>query len=336
VTRRGDFALVAVAGVLWGTGGLAGAELADAAGLSSGAVASSRLLGGGGLLLVTVALRGGLRRVPRTRAAGVQVLATAVLIAVFEAAYFAAVARAGVAVATLVTLGAAPVLVATLSAVRARTWPAPRTVLALVLALVGLAALVLGRGAHGSADVGGILLALGAAVAFGGLTLVNARPVDGLGVSSLTALAFTLGGALLVPYAMLGPGGFALPHDGAGWWWLVYLAAVPTAAAYVAYFTGLRTVPATVATLLSLLEPVTAAVLATLVRDERLGAAGVLGAASLVAAVVVLRPRDAHSPTMVRPGDAAEHSRHPALTEHGASIPGVMRVSDPREGPAAR
>lgn len=48
MTRRGDFALVAVAGVLWGTGGLAGAELADAAGLSSGAVASSRLLGGGG------------------------------------------------------------------------------------------------------------------------------------------------------------------------------------------------------------------------------------------------------------------------------------------------
>lgn len=258
------------------------------------------------------------------------------LIAVFEAAYFAAVARAGVAVATLVTLGAAPVLVAALSAVRARTWPPPRTVLALVLALVGLAALVLGRGAHGSADVGGILLALGAAVAFGGLTLVNARPVDRLGASSLTALAFTLGGVLLVPYALLTPGGFALPHDAAGWLWLVYLAAVPTAAAYVAYFTGLRTVPATVATLLSLLEPVTAAVLATLVRDERLGPAGVLGAALLVTAVVVLRPRDAHSPTMVRPGDAAEHSRHPALTEHGASIPGVMRVSDPREGPAAR
>ena len=50
---------------------------------------------------------------------------TAVLAAVYQAAYFAAVQRAGVAVATLVALGAAPLLVAVGTAVSARRLPSP-------------------------------------------------------------------------------------------------------------------------------------------------------------------------------------------------------------------
>ncbi|CAM5781246.1 DMT family transporter [Cellulomonas persica] len=336
MTRRGDFALVALAGVLWGTGGLAGAELGEAAGLSSGAVADYRLLGGGGLLLVVLAVLGRLRGLPRTRAAVTRVAATAVLIALFEAAYFEAVVRAGVAVSTLVTLGTAPLLVAAVTAARARSWPSRTTTTALGLALTGLAALVLGQGTGHAVDAWGVLLALVAAGAFAGITGVNARPVPGLDGLAVTALAFTLGGLLLVPYAAASPGGLRLPTDAAGWAWLVYLAAVPTAAAYSAYFTGLRTVSPTSATVLSLLEPVTAAVLAVTMRDEHLGVLGVGGAMLLVAAVVVLRPRTSASPRMVALGGAAGLPRHPAPSEPGTSTPGVMRVSDSREGPAAR
>lgn len=334
MSRRGDFALVALAGVLWGTGGLAGAELGETAGLTSAAVALARLLGGGGLLLVVLAVGGRLRHVPRTRAALVRVVATAVLIAAFQAAYFEAVARSGVAVATLVTLGSSPVLVAAATALRRRSWPPPRTALALVLALVGLAALVLGRGEGHRADAWGVALALVAAASFASLTVVNAWTVPGLDGFAVTALGFTAGGVLLLPYAAAV--GLRLPHDLPGWAWLAYLAAVPTAAAYSAYFTGLRTVPATTATVLSLLEPTTAALLAVVVRDERLGVGGAVGAVLLVSAVVVLLPRGAASPTMVGLGDAAGHPRHPAPSTPGASTPGVMRVSDSREGPPAR
>ena len=52
----------------------------------------------------------------------------------------------------------------------------------------------------------------------------------------------------------------ALPGDAEGWVLLAYLAVVPTAAAYSAYFTGLRGVPATTAALLALLEPLTATI----------------------------------------------------------------------------
>jgi DME family drug/metabolite transporter len=60
----------------------------------------------------------------------------------------------------------------------------------------------------------------------------------------------------------------------------------------VAFLTGLRTVPATTAVLLSLLEPLTAAVLAAFVLGERLGPLGILGGAMLALAVVLVRPRD--------------------------------------------
>ncbi|MBT0994647.1 EamA family transporter [Cellulomonas sp. DKR-3] len=339
MTRRADFLLVALAGVLWGTGGLAGAELGDAAGIDPAAVACYRLLGGGGLLLVVLValrrLRGVLVAGRVRRDVAARVLGTAVLIAAFEAAYFEAVERAGVAVATLVTLGTAPLLVAGATSLRTRSWPPPRTLLALVLALGGLLLLVLGRTDAAATDAWGIVLALVAAAAFASLTAVNARPVPGLDGLAVTALSFTLGGLLLVPFAAVA-GGLGLPADGAGWGWLLFLAVVPTAAAYSAYFTGLRTVTATTATLLSLLEPLTAAVLATALRDERLGPWGVLGSSLLVLAVVVLRPRADPSPTMVGPGGAAGLPRHPERPAPGASTPGVMSVSDPREGPAAR
>jgi DME family drug/metabolite transporter len=337
VTTRRDFALVALAGVLWGTGGLAGAALAEAEHLPASAVAAWRLLGGGGLLLVALALSGALRRVPRTRAVVGRVALTGALAAAYQAAYFTAVARAGVATATLVALGAAPVLVAVGAAVVGRRLPSGRTVVALVLALTGLVCLVGTSSGASPGRTGGVLLALVAAGAFATLTAVNRRPAPGLGALPLTALAFTLGGILLVAVsATVGPG-VAVPSTARGWTLVAYLAVVPTAAAYGAYFRGLHTVPATSAALLALLEPLTATVGAVLLLDERLGVPGVIGAVLLAAAVVVLRPRARRSPTMVGPGRAAgDTSRSDAVRARGANTSGVMRASDPREGPAPR
>jgi DME family drug/metabolite transporter len=305
VNGRRDFALVALAGVLWGTGGLAGAALAESAGLAPLAVASYRLLGGGGVLLVALALAGGLRGMARTRPVLVRVAVTAVLAAVYQAAYFAAVRRAGVAVATLVALGAAPLLVAAGTAVSSRRLPSPRTLVALGLALVGLVLLVGTPAGTGPAAVGGAALALVAAAAFATMTGLNRRAVPGLAPLPLTATAFTLGGILLLPVAAAVGPALGLPGDAEGWVLLAYLAIVPTAAAYGAYFTGLRGVPATTAALLALLEPLTATIGAVLLRGERLGVAGVVGAILLGIAVVVLRPRPAGSPTMDGPGRAA-------------------------------
>jgi DME family drug/metabolite transporter len=58
--------------------------------------------------------------------------------------------------------------------------------------------------------------------------------------------------------------------------------------AYLFFQQGLRTESATVASIVTLLEPVLAAVLAWAIFDERLGALGVVGAGLLIAGLMVL------------------------------------------------
>jgi DME family drug/metabolite transporter len=159
------------------------------------------------------------------------------------------------------------------------------------LALVGLA-LLLGSPGGGGARAGlGLGLALGSATAFAAMTLLNSRPVPGLEPLALTAVSFSLGGLALLPFAAVIGGGLVAPRGVAGWALIAFLGVVPTAAAYGAYFTGLQRVPATTAAVLALLEPLTAAVGAAVLLDERLGVAGAAGAALLAGAVVLLRPR---------------------------------------------
>jgi DME family drug/metabolite transporter len=74
----------------------------------------------------------------------------------------------------------------------------------------------------------------------------------------------------------------------AGWPLLVYLGLGPTAVAYALFTAGLGRVPATVAGIVSLLEPLTATTLGLLVFGERLGAVGVAGACLLLAALTLL------------------------------------------------
>jgi drug/metabolite transporter, DME family len=79
-----------------------------------------------------------------------------------------------------------------------------------------------------------------------------------------------------------------------GWPWLLYLGGVATAGAYAIYTLGLRDVPASVAGIATLTEPLTATLLGVLLFGERLGVTGVGGALLLVSALaLVLTPRTA-------------------------------------------
>ncbi|RYV50188.1 DMT family transporter [Pengzhenrongella frigida] len=295
--RPRDFALVVVGAVLWGSGGIAGTFLAAGSDLSMIAVASYRLLVGGGVLAAGLLVAGRVRRTPwrptvgRSRPVVIRILATGALAATYQATYFVAVSLASVSAATFVALGAAPVVVAVATAARARRRPATHVVVAMGLALAGLA-LLLGVPATGGPRFGlGLGLALVSAIAFAVMTLLNSRPLPGLEPLTLTAVSFSLGGAVLLPFAAVVGAGLVAPSGADGWLLIGFLGAVPTAAAYGAYFAGLRRVPATTAAVLALLEPLTAAVGAALLLGERLGPAGVAGAALLAAAIVALRPR---------------------------------------------
>lgn len=292
--RTPHFVLVVTAAVLWGTGGLLGSLLADHSGVPTASVAMWRMLIAGIVLTVALLVTGRLALAGVSGAMWRRVGLTGALTALFEVLYFGGVALAGVSLATLVTIGSAPLWVAAADAVVGRAMPSRRTLAALALALAGLVALLGTSIDAGSAALTGVVVALAAGAAFAAVTFVNRRPVPGLGAVRLTALSFTAGGIMLVPVAAAT--GWAVPHGGEGWGLALALGVASTALAYAAYLTGLETVPPFVATIVSLLEPLVAALLGALLLSERLGPWGLAGGLALGAAIVLLRPqRDAQA-----------------------------------------
>lgn len=286
--------LLVLAGVAWGTGGLLGSLIGRETGLAPLAVAAYRLGLGGLLVLVAVGAlgRGGgslLGAAGHRRAALRRIGLLAVLAATFQACYFTAVSLTSVGLATLVTIGTAPVVVVAVEALGGRARKGALPVVA--LALLGLGLLV-GMPTSGVSPFTGATAAVLAGSAFAVMTLIGARPVPGLDATTATGAAFTVGGLLLaVPAAVIG--GLTFPPTPVGIALLGLFAVVPTALAYTAYFRGLgaATSPGTGA-VLALLEPLTAAVLAAVVLGERLVASGVVGALLLAVAVVLAARAD--------------------------------------------
>jgi DME family drug/metabolite transporter len=100
------------------------------------------------------------------------------------------------------------------------------------------------------------------------------------------ARGFGLGALLLAPILIAGDpawlgtsGGLALA---------LFLGAVPTAAAYLLFAAGLRRLRAAEASTLTLVEPVTAALLGAIVLGERPGGTTVIGMAIVLAGIAVL------------------------------------------------
>ncbi|PZF80258.1 EamA family transporter [Jiangella anatolica] len=275
------------AGVLWGTGGLTGALLIDRTGIDVLGVASFRLLVGGGLVVAWLLASGRLHRLRPSGRSVRRLLTLGALAALYQSCYFAAVQLTSVSLATLVTLGASPVLVVAAESVAGRRRPDRRILLAIATAIAGLALLV-GAPATGdpAAVLAGMACALASASGFAAITMLGARPVDDLGPLPTAGLSFAAGGLLLLPVAVL-TGDMAVAPDASTLGLLLYLGLAPTALAYGLYFTGLRSVATGSAALMSLLEPLTAAVLGAIVLDERLGLAGLAGAVLIGSAVVM-------------------------------------------------
>src|SRR6266702_3377313 len=98
-----------ISGLLWGTGGLTCSLLGRVGGLSAIAVAACRLTACGVLIVAFLTVTG--RRWPAGRAAWGRITVIGLLAAFYQSCYFTAVSLTSVPLATLVTIGAAPVMV---------------------------------------------------------------------------------------------------------------------------------------------------------------------------------------------------------------------------------
>ena len=274
-----------LSGLLWGTGGIIGTLFGRDAGLSAMSVATYRLLSGGGLIVGFLTLRG--RRWPRGRAAWTRIAVNGALSALFQGCYFAAISLTSVSLATLVTIGATPVIVAIVEQARGRRALGRAGMITVAVALAGLGLLVglPGGGFSETAVLASTGMALLSAAGFAAVTLLGTSPVMGLDELAMNGFGFSLGGIALLPLAAVFGGGLSFGPSLASAGLLAALATGPTAVAYTLYFRGLRRASASTAALLSLIEPLAAAVLAALVLGDRLSATGIAGAVMLLAAV---------------------------------------------------
>jgi drug/metabolite transporter, DME family len=282
---------VCIAATAWGTGGAVAAVLYDTSGLGPVAVSWWRFAGGFALLMAGRRWFGPRRTLRFPRRVWRPAAVTGCGLAVSQTAYFVAVDLTGLAVATLVTIGAGPVLVAVGARfARIEKFDGGRLAAAFV-ALVGLWLLV-GSGADGrvrggGAGLAGIGFAVLAAAAYATVTLLTRRGT-GLPRYDTALFGFGTGALLLAPLAWaVGP----IPADRGlpvTLGLLLYLIVVPTALAYALFFAGLAVVRATTASVVALVEPLTAAALGVGLFGERLSGPAVLGGALLMGTVLLL------------------------------------------------
>ena len=282
------FLLVVLAALCWGTSGLTGHVVAERSGLDPLDIAWHRMAVGAAALLAVHLVRARGAGPLRARGTWRRLVAVGAGLAIYQSAYFAAVATAGVSIATLVSLGLAPLLVAVGAAVLGHGRPDRATGAALAVALAGLVLLVgvSAGGDNGKAVLLGALSAVACAVAYAGVVLVSSRVPDGV---PTTTAGFVAGAVLLTPVALTPR--LDLTTDPLSLALLPYLGLVPTALAYGLFFAGVRAVPAAVASIVTLLEPLTATALATAVLGERLAPTALLGGLLMLGAVTALYVR---------------------------------------------
>lgn len=283
------FVLITLAAMSWGTTGSVMTVLAGAGthplvtGAARMAVAAVLLVAGG-------KLAGGLSLPPAERW---RPLAMGACMAGYQVAYFTAVTLTGIAVTALLAICSAPVLIAGLAPVVLGERLTARTLAALALAVAG-AALLTGdpraAGVSAARGLAGATLAFGAGLAYALYVLIAKAALARAAPLPVTAWTFVAAALFLLP--TLAAAEAPLAQVERGWPWLVYLGTVATAGAYALYALGLRRVPAAIAGIMTLAEPLTATALGVIIFGERLGTLRTLGAVLMLAATtVVLSPR---------------------------------------------
>lgn len=283
---------VLLAAMLWGTAGTSQALAPEAA--HPIAIGATRLFVGGLFLLCVVLILG------KFTLKGWPVMPTliaALSMALYQPLFFSAVTITGVAIGTVVTIGSAPILAGLIEWIFLKKRPVTIWWISTFLSIVGCVLLFANQEAV-VVDPAGILLALGAGLAFACYTIVNKELVSHVSPLPAVAMVFTLSGIMLSPFLFIydmtwitNVGGMLVG---------LHLGIVATGIAYYLFATGLSKVTSSTAVTLSLAEPLTATLLGVFLLGEFLSVISWAGISLLLVGIGLLiwrtRKEDAARP----------------------------------------
>jgi DME family drug/metabolite transporter len=289
-TALAGLLLVMSASVLWGTGNVVARSIYDVAKTDPVSIAFFRMA-----LSVPVLILGCLlilkgRSLHFSRHTAPFMVLAGILVGGYQASFYASLPRIGVAIATVAALASAPVLVALFSMIFSRERPTRAVLASMGLAIIGTGLIASSDAGDTNTDfVGGLAFALLAGLLYAANTLVS-RALAQRGAHPLqsTALGFLFGAILLFGLALSQPDGLATAYPQTGWLRLLYLGLIPSALGYAMFFTGMRSTHPTTASIATLAEPLSAALIAVSVLGERLSPKSLAGVALLILAMLVL------------------------------------------------
>lgn len=279
--------LVVLATACWSTSGLFISLVIRGSGISPWGLAFWRDLGTFSCLFIGMALLGGKTRL-RVNRRDLPWLAAmgAISIGLFHVMWNTAVLVHGVSVATVIQANA-PIFVTIMAWL---LWQEPltrRKIGAIALAFIGtvLISRLDGLGAT-RITLFGLLVALGAAFAYGGFSLFGKKLVGTYSPWTILFYVFGFGALTLLPFQI----GIAIP------WPLplnvlgpfVGLVLLSTISGFALYTTGLRRLQASVAAIVATTEVPFAAIVSYVALGERLDGRQILGAALVVSGVILL------------------------------------------------
>lgn len=282
---------VACAAVLWGTAGTAQTFL-DAGELSPLWVAALRLFFAACLFLPLLTYREGCRALSIPKDGSLRlILACGVAMAAYNLLFFAAMRAAGVAVGTAIVIGSAPVWATAIECMRGGARPAPERLFGLSIAIAGGVLMATAGREDFSVSPSALGVCLSAGLAYASFTVMTKELVGSLSPIRATALSFTLAMFLAFAVAFAASPLPVLTLKGIGV--TLYLGLLTTGAAYLLFSSGLRHLKASTGVALSLLEPVTAFLLAVTVAGEAVTFSAVVALILLLGGLfLVLRNED--------------------------------------------
>jgi len=264
--------LVILAGILYGTAGTAAALGPSSA--TPLAIGGLRLMSGALVLFLILPVIGaswrGLPQLFRKPTIWVMALGAAA----YQPFFFSAVDRSGVALSTLVAVGAGPIFTGLLGWLVLKSRPTPLWIGATALAIFGL--LLRSWGEVDFSETLGLVFALGAGLSSAAYVVAAKVELNRGGhFVAMPTAAYVIGSVMLLPFVLTQPLAWVGTLSGIAL--VVYLGVVTMAVANVSQVRGMKGMPPGPAATLLLADPLTATILGMLILGETITAIGVFG-----------------------------------------------------------
>lgn len=274
------YIFVLIGAMLWGTTGTAQTFLPDAA--HPFVISAGRSTIGGFSLLIIMVL---LKKINFKTWPWKETIYAAICISLFQLLFFSSVLLTGVAIASVVAIGSAPVFSGLVEWIYFKTRPTRIWGISTSFAIVGCLFLFLNKGEITINPVG-IVYSLIAGLIFAFYTLSSKSILAKEEAIPSVAMTFSVSAVFLLPFLFIYD--LSWLDDAGNVGIIFYLGLATTSVAYVFYSRGLNKIPSSSALTLSLAEPTTAAILGVLIVGETLSGMSWIGILLLLGSIVVL------------------------------------------------